>query len=82
MPSSELLSLRKSPVSRSSVGTRLSQSIFSRPLSLPGREIETEAGLRRPPSVFPKAGDWILILYDPANPDRNAPAEALNVVFA
>jgi hypothetical protein len=47
-----------------------------------GRDIETEAGLRRPPSVLPRAGDRIVILYDPADPSRNAPAEALNVVFA
>ncbi len=46
-----------------------------------GRDIETEAGLRRPLSVRPKAGDRIVILYDPADPSRNAPAESLNVVF-
>lgn len=47
-----------------------------------GRDFETEAGLRRQPSVLPCAGDRLVVLYNPADPSQNAPAEALNVVFA
>lgn len=46
------------------------------------RDIESEAGLRRPPSVLPQKGDRIVIVYDLSDPSRNVPADALNVEFA
>ena len=43
--------------------------------------VESEASLRVAPSFLPQPGDRIVIVYDPADPGRNAPVDALNVEF-